>query len=93
MNSEETARSEAARAMGRARSEKKAASGRENVAKALQARWDRPGARERQAEALREAHRRRREAKGRIELSQSEGSSEPTRTESHQQYGNGKGRV
>lgn len=59
----EKLRSEAARAMGQAKTPAKTEAGRENAAKARRARWDLPGARERHAEALREAHRRRREAK------------------------------
>ena len=63
MEDDQQARSEGARAMGRVRSERKTEAGRENALKARQARWADPAARERQAEAIREAARLRREAK------------------------------
>jgi hypothetical protein len=66
MPDEEAAqRSEAARAMGRARTPRKVETARENVGVARQKRWEDPDARKRFGDAVREGHRKRREAKER----------------------------
>ena len=63
MSDDEAVRSEAARALGRARTPKKAESSRGNLEDGRKKRWADPAARERQAQAIREAARLRREAK------------------------------
>lgn len=55
-------RSAAAAAMGRARSPRKTDSGRENAAKAREARWSKPGAHERLSAAMKASWERRKAA-------------------------------
>lgn len=61
--SDEQARSEAARKMGRAKTPAKVEAARGNVAKARQIRWSDPEARAKLSQSMRESHARRKAAK------------------------------